>query len=116
MIEGAEKFLEENRKLAAEALEAAREDLVYKAGKFTVSGTNIGFALGEIRFAFSFIFFGWRFDGCAQFCKLCFVTLEGFGFFTNTLNTYFVYLVSLSNGINYVLSLDNMSEYGVFSV
>ena len=46
--EGAEKFLEENRTLAAEALEAAREDLVYKAGKFTVSGTNIGIGLGEI--------------------------------------------------------------------
>ncbi|MEC7214512.1 MAG: molybdopterin cofactor-binding domain-containing protein, partial [SAR324 cluster bacterium] len=46
--EGAEKFLEENRKLAAEALEAAQEDLVYKAGTFTVSGTNIGIGLGEI--------------------------------------------------------------------
>ena len=46
--EGAEKFLEENRKLAAEALEAAQEDLIYKAGKYTVSGTNIGIGLGEI--------------------------------------------------------------------
>ena len=46
--EGAEKFLEENRKLAAEALEAAQEDLVYKAGTFTVSGTKIGIGLGEI--------------------------------------------------------------------
>jgi carbon-monoxide dehydrogenase large subunit len=46
--EGAEKFLEENKKLAAEALEAAKEDLVYKAGTFKVSGTNIGIGLGKI--------------------------------------------------------------------
>ncbi len=46
--EGAEVFLEEARKLAAEALEAAPEDLIYQDGRFTVTGTDIGVGLLEL--------------------------------------------------------------------
>ena len=46
--EGSQKFMEAARQLAAEALEAAPEDLVYADGRFEVVGTNIGVGLFEL--------------------------------------------------------------------
>ena len=46
--EGAAVFLEQARRLAAESLEAAPEDLLYADGRFTVTGTDIGVGLLEL--------------------------------------------------------------------
>lgn len=45
---GAEKTLEEARKLAGQALEAAPADLDYASGRFTVKGTDVGIDLFEV--------------------------------------------------------------------
>ena len=43
-----EKTLDEARRLAAEALEAAAVDLEYSAGRFAVAGTDLGITLADI--------------------------------------------------------------------
>lgn len=43
-----EKTLDEARRLAAEALEAAAVDLEYAAGRFAVAGTDLGITLADI--------------------------------------------------------------------
>jgi aerobic carbon-monoxide dehydrogenase large subunit len=43
-----EKTLAEARQLAAEALEAAVEDLEYRAGRFAVAGTDLGITLAQV--------------------------------------------------------------------
>jgi carbon-monoxide dehydrogenase large subunit len=45
---GAEKTLEEARKLAAQSLEAAAADLEYSGARFTVRGTDVGIDLFEL--------------------------------------------------------------------
>lgn len=48
IVEGAEKFIEEGKRLAANALEAAVADIVYQAGRFSVVGTESGIDLAEL--------------------------------------------------------------------
>ncbi len=43
-----EKTIDEARRLAAEALEAAAADIEYTAGRFSVAGTDLGVTLAEI--------------------------------------------------------------------
>ncbi len=43
-----EKAVDEGKKLAGEALEAAAGDIEYKAGRFTVAGTDLGIGLFEL--------------------------------------------------------------------
>jgi len=45
---GAERTLDEARRLAARELEASAEDLAYEAGRFTVRGTDLGIGLFEL--------------------------------------------------------------------
>ena len=45
---GAEKTLDQARQLAGQALEAAPQDLVYEAARFTVKGTDLGIDLFEL--------------------------------------------------------------------
>ncbi|HYF17148.1 MAG TPA: xanthine dehydrogenase family protein molybdopterin-binding subunit [Ramlibacter sp.] len=46
--EGAEKTLDEARKLAAQSLEASPQDLEYRAGRFQVRGTDLSVGLFEL--------------------------------------------------------------------
>ena len=48
VVEGAEKFVEEGKRLAADALEAAVEDILYEKGRFSVVGTNVGIDLFDL--------------------------------------------------------------------
>jgi carbon-monoxide dehydrogenase large subunit len=48
MLSGIEDFLKEGRRLAAEELEAATEDVEYEEGRFTVKGTHVGIGLFEL--------------------------------------------------------------------
>ena len=48
MLSGIEDFLKEGRRLAAEELEAATEDMEYEEGRFTVKGTHVGIGLFEL--------------------------------------------------------------------
>ena len=48
VVEGAEKFVEEGKRLAANALEAAIEDILYEQGCFSVVGTNVGIDLFDL--------------------------------------------------------------------
>ena len=45
---GAERTIEEAKKLAAEALEAAEVDIVYKAGRFRIVGTDRSIGLFDL--------------------------------------------------------------------
>lgn len=45
---GSEQALDQARALAAQALEAAAEDIDYRAGRFTVRGTDLGLGLFEL--------------------------------------------------------------------
>jgi carbon-monoxide dehydrogenase large subunit len=45
---GAEKTLDEARKLAAQSLEAAEADLEYRAGRFVVKGTDVAIGLFDL--------------------------------------------------------------------
>ncbi|MES2937319.1 MAG: xanthine dehydrogenase family protein molybdopterin-binding subunit [Pseudomonadota bacterium] len=45
---GSERTLDTARGLAAQALEAAADDLAYEAGRFTVKGTDLGIGLFEV--------------------------------------------------------------------
>ena len=46
--EGSQKAMDQARSLAAEALEAAADDLEYAAAQFTVKGTDLKIGLGEL--------------------------------------------------------------------
>ncbi|MBI5278852.1 MAG: xanthine dehydrogenase family protein molybdopterin-binding subunit [Burkholderiales bacterium] len=48
LVEGAQKALDRTRDLAAQALEAAPQDLDYAEGRFTVRGTDVGIDLGAV--------------------------------------------------------------------
>lgn len=48
MLTASEQAIDAGRKLAAQALEAAPEDIVYRAGRFEIAGTDRGVELGEL--------------------------------------------------------------------
>ncbi len=48
LLEGTNDFLQKGKELAAEVLEAAVADLLYKNGRFEVTGTSIGVGLFEL--------------------------------------------------------------------
>lgn len=48
MLTASEQAIDAGRKLAAEQLEAAPEDIVYRAGRFEIAGTDRGIELGEL--------------------------------------------------------------------
>jgi carbon-monoxide dehydrogenase large subunit len=48
MLAASEQAIDAGRKLAAEALEAAPEDIVYRAGRFEIAGTDRGIDIGEL--------------------------------------------------------------------
>jgi carbon-monoxide dehydrogenase large subunit len=48
LLTASEQAIDAGRKLAAAALEAAAEDLVYRAGRFEIAGTDRGIELGEL--------------------------------------------------------------------
>ena len=47
-VMGAEAMVERGRSLAGEMLEAARDDIGYEAGAFTVEGTDRSVPLAEV--------------------------------------------------------------------
>ena len=48
VLSGSEKLVDKGKELAADALEAATADIVYSAGRFTITGTDRGIGLGEL--------------------------------------------------------------------
>ena len=48
VLSGSEKLVDKGKELAADALEAATADIVYAAGRFTITGTDRGIGLGEL--------------------------------------------------------------------
>ncbi|GMV58161.1 MAG: carbon-monoxide dehydrogenase large subunit [Betaproteobacteria bacterium] len=48
MLTASEQAIDAGRKLAAEELEAAPEDIVYRAGRFEIAGTDRGIEVGEL--------------------------------------------------------------------
>jgi carbon-monoxide dehydrogenase large subunit len=48
MLTASEQAIDTGRKLAAQALEAAPEDIVYRAGRFEIAGTDRGIDIGEL--------------------------------------------------------------------
>jgi carbon-monoxide dehydrogenase large subunit len=48
VLSGSEKLVDKGKELAADALEASAADIVYAAGRFTITGTDRGIALGEL--------------------------------------------------------------------
>ena len=48
VLTGSEKLVDKGKELAADALEAATADIVYSAGRFTITGTDRGIGLGEL--------------------------------------------------------------------
>ncbi len=48
MLTASEQAIDAGRKLAAEQLEAAPEDIVYRAGRFEITGTDRGIDLGDL--------------------------------------------------------------------
>ncbi|MCX8116113.1 MAG: molybdopterin-dependent oxidoreductase, partial [Burkholderiaceae bacterium] len=48
MLTASEQAIDAGRKLAADQLEAAPEDIVYRAGRFEIAGTDRGVDLGEL--------------------------------------------------------------------
>jgi carbon-monoxide dehydrogenase large subunit len=51
MVKAMDKIIAKGKKIAAHMLEAAETDIEFKAGKFTVAGTDKAKAFGEIAFA-----------------------------------------------------------------
>jgi len=48
VLTGSEKLVDKGKELAADALEASTADIVYAAGRFTITGTDRGIGLGEL--------------------------------------------------------------------
>ena len=48
ILEGTKEFLKKSRELAAEELEAAKDDVIYHNGRFQVTGTSVGVGLFEL--------------------------------------------------------------------
>jgi len=48
MLTASEQAIEAGRKLAADELEAAPDDIVYRAGRFEIAGTDRGIDIGEL--------------------------------------------------------------------
>lgn len=48
VLAGSEKLVDKGKELAADALEASTADIVYAAGRFTITGTDRGIGLGEL--------------------------------------------------------------------
>ena len=48
VLSGSEKLVDKGKELAADALEAATADIVYSAGRFTITGTDRGIGFGEL--------------------------------------------------------------------
>ena len=48
VLSGSEKLVDKGKELAADALEASAADIVYAAGRFTITGTDRGIGLGEL--------------------------------------------------------------------
>ena len=48
VLTGSEKLVDKGKELAADALEASTADIVYTAGRFTITGTDRGIGLGEL--------------------------------------------------------------------
>ena len=48
VLSGMEKLVDKGKELAADALEASKADMVYAAGRFTITGTDRGVGLGEL--------------------------------------------------------------------
>ena len=48
ILEGTKEFLKKSRELAAEELEAAKDDVIYHNGRFQVKGTSVGVGLFEL--------------------------------------------------------------------
>ncbi|HQS18965.1 xanthine dehydrogenase family protein molybdopterin-binding subunit [Reyranella sp.] len=48
VLSGSEKLVDKGKELAADALEAATADIIYSAGRFTITGTDRGIGLGEL--------------------------------------------------------------------
>jgi carbon-monoxide dehydrogenase large subunit len=48
VLTGSEKLVDKGKELAADALEASTADIVYSAGRFTITGTDRGIGLGEL--------------------------------------------------------------------
>ena len=48
VLSGSEKLVAKGKDLAADALEASAADIVYAAGRFTITGTDRGIGLGEL--------------------------------------------------------------------
>jgi carbon-monoxide dehydrogenase large subunit len=48
VLAGSEKLVDKGKELAADALEASAADIVYAAGRFTITGTDRGIGLGEL--------------------------------------------------------------------
>lgn len=48
VAQGSQRAMDKARELAAEALEAAAQDLEYAAARFTVKGTDVNISLGEL--------------------------------------------------------------------
>ena len=48
VLSGSEKLVDKGKELAADALEASTADIVYAAGRFTITGTDRGIGLGEL--------------------------------------------------------------------
>jgi carbon-monoxide dehydrogenase large subunit len=48
VLAGSEKLVDKGKELAADALEASTADIVYSAGRFTITGTDRGIGLGEL--------------------------------------------------------------------
>lgn len=48
VLAGSEKLVDKGKELAADALEASTADIVYAAGRFTITGTDRGVGLGEL--------------------------------------------------------------------
>ena len=48
VLSGSEKLVDKGKELAADALEAATADIVYSAGRFTITGTDRGIGLGDL--------------------------------------------------------------------
>ena len=48
ILEGTKEFLKKSRELAADELEAAKDDVIYHNGHFQVTGTSVGIGLFEL--------------------------------------------------------------------
>ena len=57
-----------------------------------------------------------RLDGGSQRGELRFVTFERLGFFANSLDGELSEFVTLGNGVNHVLPIDDATEYGVLAI